>query len=286
MKRGYLKQKSTGFRSVERKKPTQQGKWNIHWHHAPLAKRHTTAPKVTELMKSASKEIDSGQKKKKIIISHNSFFHSSNSYINLCRLLESVRLTWFLCWHVQKASQWDAEPGTASCRNLALNARGTWWEVDACKCARGEERRYTWHGSWERLFVSTRCSLLLFKSEDEQVLRGTGWVLEQIRANIKGRTRRARATTDTQCSSEYSLFLRYAFSRAVLYVWFCFLIHTRTQTRPVSDRPVSFLKPIKPHSWPLRHSPIMHLSCINTAEAPAADCLSLKTCLCRKFFFR
>lgn len=96
MKRGYLQQKSTGFRSVERKKHTQQDKWNIHWYHAPLANRDTTAPKVTELMKSASKEIYSGQKKKKkIIISHNSFFHSSNSYINLCRLLESARLTRF-----------------------------------------------------------------------------------------------------------------------------------------------------------------------------------------------
>lgn len=164
----------------------------------------------------------SQKKKNQNIISHNSFFHSSNSYINLCRLLESARLTRFLCWHVQKASQWEAEPGTASCRNLALNARGTWWEVDACKCARGEERRYTWHGSREWLFVSTRCSLLLFKSEDEQVLRGTEWVLEQIRANIKGQAWRAHATADTQCSSEYSLFLRYTSSREVLYVRFCF----------------------------------------------------------------
>lgn len=223
MKGGYLQQKSTGFRSVERKKHTQQDKWNIHWYHAPLANRDTTAPKVTELMKSASKEIYSGQKKKKkIIISHNSFFHSSNSYINLCRLLESARLTRFSLLARPKGQPVRSWAWHSFLQKSCLNARGTWWEVDACKFARGEERRYTWHGSWEQLFVSTHCSLLLFKSEDEQVLRGTGWVLEQIRANIKGQTRRAHATADTQCSSEYSLFLRYTSSRAVLYVWFCF----------------------------------------------------------------
>lgn len=136
--------------------------------------------------------------------------------------MESARLTRFSLLARPKGQPVRSWAWHSFLQKSCLNARGTWWEVDACKFARGEERRYTWHGSWEQLFVSTHCSLLLFKSEDEQVLRGTGWVLEQIRANIKGQTRRAHATADTQCSSEYSLFLRYTSSRAVLYVWFCF----------------------------------------------------------------
>lgn len=43
------------------------------------------------------------------------------------------------------------------------------------KCARGGERRYTWQGRRESLFVFSHCSLLLFKSEDEQVPSYNGW---------------------------------------------------------------------------------------------------------------
>lgn len=125
--------------------------------------------KVKELLKSAQIQV------KKFIISSNLLFHSSNSYINLCRLLELVGLTWFLCWHFQR-------PASEKLSLARLPAEISLWlpeEHDGrwmpAKCARGEERRYTWLGSWEQLFVSTRCSLLLFESEDEQVLSGTGW---------------------------------------------------------------------------------------------------------------
>lgn len=103
----------------------------------------------------------------------------------------------FSLLELPKASQCKANPGKTLCRNLALNASRTWWEVDACEvCQRG--RRYTWHGSWGKLFVSTRCSLLLFKSEDEQVLCCTGWVLEQIWATTWGSMHKKRKHMHTQ----------------------------------------------------------------------------------------
>lgn len=109
------------------------------------------------------------------IICGNSLFHSSNSYISLCRHLELVRLTQFLCWHFQS-------PANEKLSLAGLPAQILLWMPEKhdgrwmpAKCARGVERRYTWQGSWERLFVFTHCSLLLFKSEDEQVLSCNGW---------------------------------------------------------------------------------------------------------------
>lgn len=100
--------------------------------------------------------------------------------------------------------------------------------------------------------------LLLFKSEDEQVLICTGWFWSKSGQITRDTQAKAHAPRDPyayrQYSSEYSLFLRYyVFSRPVFMcstfssISFALCI----KTTPLSDRPVSFLNPIKPLSWPL-----------------------------------
>lgn len=142
---------------------------------------------------------------KKTFTSNNSFFGSSNLYINWCRLLDLVRLTWFSLLALPKG-----QPIRSWAWRHFLQKYLEWMpeehdgEVDAV-CQRGRENIYL---AWEQRtsLLSTRCSL--FKSEHEQVLewhRVFFW-------SKSGQTSRDRqhALTDiyacTEHSSEYSLF--------------------------------------------------------------------------------
>lgn len=205
LKPGSLQHMSTGFRGVKQKIPRH-----------PLLSCFAAQLYVCFSQHLVRSIIQIIIQVTTFIISGNPFFHSTNSYISLCRHLELVRLTLFLCWHFQSpANEKLSLAGLPAQILLWMPGKhdGRWIPA---KCARGVERRYTWQGSWERLFVFTHCSLLLFKSEDEQVLSYNGWFRSKF-GQISRDTHacKAHAHTDVyawkEYSSEYSLFLWYVF---------------------------------------------------------------------------
>lgn len=205
MKPGYLQQKSTGFRGGKQKH-SQQHTWNIHSYRALRTKLDTTVLNFKGKSKGMDQRSRDPFRSKKFIISNDSLFHSSNSYINLGRLLELVRLTWLLCWRFQRPTQWEAEPGTTSCRNLTLNARRAWWEEDAGEiCQRGIEKIYL---AWELKttlspLTALCCCLNLKMNRCWEAPGGFG-------ANVgKCQGTDTQTHMHAQCSSEYSLILRY-----------------------------------------------------------------------------
>lgn len=119
-----------------------------------------------------------------------------------------------------KASQWGAEPGTTSCRNLALNARGTRWEVDACEVCQGvgggkrEDIPGMEAESNSLSPLTALCCCLNQKVNRCWVAPGGFWsksgqLSRDTQAKAHARTR--HLCIHPQYSSEYSLFLRYIF---------------------------------------------------------------------------
>lgn len=92
LKPGSLQHMSTGFRHIKQKKKTKHP--DSHSSHA-LQCRYMYAGFC--LSGFCTQKCENGRDS--LTAGGNSFFHSSNSYINLCGHLELVRLTQFLCWH-------------------------------------------------------------------------------------------------------------------------------------------------------------------------------------------